>query len=220
MKIGLSLVVLTLAGEFSSRCIFSQSITVNTSSPNETVTITEPGRFTLEQLFKMSDVVAAVQVVAGDTENYKTAIYKAHVIKNFKGTNEGKTIYFGPFVGYKLGSEYFLFLRDAKRTAAPIASQSAAYGIVNYLEIFNQGYSAMENSYSCVFDGSMPKQSCDYGVRVCTDYITLPKGVHAFPPEKDDPPFGCRWVRKSKFVSILNGFAEQSGALQSPVLAR
>jgi hypothetical protein len=92
--------------------------------------------------------------------------------------------------------------------------------MVKYLEVFNQGYSTMESSYACIFDGSVPEQSCDYGVRICTDYITLPKGVRAFPPEKDDPPFGCRWVRKSKFTSLLNEFAEQPGVLQMPASAR
>jgi hypothetical protein len=214
MKIALSLVALTFAGIFSSRCTFGQSITANTSSPTETVTITEPGKITLGQLFKMSDIVAVVQIVSGDTENYKTAVYKAHVVKNFKGVDEGKTIYFGPFVGYKLGSEYILFLRNAKRPAVPTTSQTAAYGIVNYLEIFNQGYSAMDSSYECVFGNNA--DSCDYAVRVCTDYIILPKGVPASPPEKNDPPFGCRWVHKSKFLSLLDGFSEQPGALRTP----
>lgn len=64
----------------------------------------------------------------------------------------------------------------------------------------------METSYECVFDGKEIAQKCDYGVRVCTDYIKLPSGMPAFPPEDDDPPFGCRWVRKSLFLPLLDSF--------------
>ncbi len=65
----------------------------------------------------------------------------------------------------------------------------------------------MESSYSCVFDGKEIAQKCDYGVRVCTDYIKLPASVAAFPPEGNDPPFGCRWVRKTAFVDLLDTLA-------------
>jgi len=47
-------------------------------------------------------------------------------------------------------------------------------------------------------------QKCDYGVRVCTEYIKLPQSMPAFPPEANDPPFGCRWVRKAVFISLLD----------------
>jgi len=214
MRMKILLGSLALAGTFAVSMAFGQSIAVKTDRPAETVIINEPARMQLGQLFKMSDVVALVQIVSGDTENYKTAIYKARVVKSFKGVDEGKAIYFGPFIGYKLGSEYFLFLRNAKTPAVPTTSQSATYGIVNYLEIFNQGYSAMESSYECIFGNG--SESCDYGVRVCTDYIVLPKGVSAYPLEKNDPPFGCRWVRKSKFLSLIDEFSEQPGVLQMP----
>ena len=61
-----------------------------------------------------------------------------------------------------------------------------------------------ESSYACVFDGKEIAQKCDYGVRVCTDYVKLPKSVPAFPPENNDPPFGCRWVRKTVFISLID----------------
>jgi hypothetical protein len=188
---------------------------ITTRSGSETVTITEPGRIKLADLFKMADVVAVVHVVSGDEESYEAAIYKAVVVKNIKGTKEGAVIYFGKFAGGKLGSEYTLFLEDRKHSAVP-KSLTSPYGQVNYLDVFNQGYSSMEGSYECVFDGSVPEQSCDYGVRVCTDYIVLPKGIRTFPPEKTDPPFGCLWVRKSKFMSLLSDFAEKPGVLQLP----
>jgi hypothetical protein len=61
----------------------------------------------------------------------------------------------------------------------------------------------METSYQCVFDGQENDRDCDYGVRVCTNYIRLPKTISAFPPEDNDPPFGCRWVRKGVFIFLL-----------------
>jgi hypothetical protein len=38
----------------------------------------------------------------------------------------------------------------------------------------------METSYQCIFDGSDTSQKCDYGVRVCTDYIKLPSAMPTF----------------------------------------
>jgi hypothetical protein len=58
-----------------------------------------------------------------------------------------------------------------------------------------------------VFDGKEIAQKCDYGVRVSTDYIKLPKSMQAFPPEVNDPPFGCRWVRNAVFLSLLDTLA-------------
>jgi hypothetical protein len=215
MKVAHSLVALAFAGTFSCRSASGQSISVNSTPPAETVTITEPGKITLERLFQMSDVVVVVQILSGDTENYKTAIYKALVVKSFKGSTDGKTIYFGPFVGYKLGSEYVLFLRNAKGPAVPASSPTAAYGTVNSLEVFDQGYSAMDSSYQCVFEETGNQTRCGYAVRVCTDYITLPKGVTAYPPEENDPPFGCRWLRRSKFLELLGEFSHP-GELRVP----
>jgi hypothetical protein len=66
----------------------------------------------------------------------------------------------------------------------------------------------MQTSYECVFEGKDTAQKCDYGVRVCTDYIKLPKSIPAFPPESNDPPFGCRWVRRDVFASVLDGLSD------------
>ena len=192
-----------ILGVLPLQAALGQSASITVTSGAETVTITEPARIKLEQLYKIADVVAEVRVIAGDTESYNIAISKAVVVKNFKGTAEGQMLYFGPFIGDRLGWEYIVFLRNAKEPAVPIDAKNPAYGTVKYLEVFNQGYSSMESSYECVFDGTIPSQSCDDGVRICTDYIVLPKGIYAFPPEKNDPPFGCMWVRKTKFISLL-----------------
>ena len=177
------------------------------SAQKQSVTISEPGLYKIGDLFKEADVVAVVKVLSGDTESYEHAVYKGEVIKSFKGVQNGMIVYFGPFVGEKLGWEYVLFLRNAAKPIVPKTATSASYGTIRYSEIFNQGYSSMESSYGCVFDGEEVSQKCDYGVRVCTDYIKLPQSISAFPPEGNDPPFGCRWVRKTAFLSLLDALA-------------
>ena len=170
------------------------------------MTITEPGIYELAALFKQADTIALVRVVSGDTQAYDVAaVYKAEVITSFKGAAAGETIYFGPYVGERLGWEYILFLRNVPKTIRPKATSNAGYGTVHYAEIFNEGYTSMMTSYECVFDGKDTAQRCDYGVRVCTDYIVLPKSTLTFPPLTEDTPFGCRWVRKAAFISLLDG---------------
>jgi hypothetical protein len=171
---------------------------------SDVVTLIEPGVYKLGDLFKEADVVALVKVVSGDTENYGHPVYKGEVIESFKGTPRGAIVYFGPFVGNKLGWEYVLFLRNLSKSITPKTTPTASYGTVSYSEVFNEGYSSMEVSSSCVFNGKEIAQKCDDGVRVCTDYIKLPKSIPAFPPEANDPPFGCRWVRKAVFISLLD----------------
>jgi len=174
------------------------------SAQSQVVTITEPGVYKIGDLFKEADLVALVKIVSGDTESYDCAVYKGEVIQSFKGMPRGAIVYFGPFVGKKLGSEYVLFLRNVAKPVAPKTTATASYGTIRYLEVFNEGYSSMDTSYECVFDGKEIAQQCDYGVRVCTDYIKLPEPMPAFPPEDNDPPFGCRWVRKTLFISLLD----------------
>jgi hypothetical protein len=184
------------------------------SAQSQVVTITEPGVYKLSELFKSAKVVALVRIVSGDIESYNHTVYKGQVIQSFKGPPRGSTVYFGPFVGEKLGWEYVLFLRNVAKPTTPKTTATASYGTVPYSEVFNEGYSSMETSYACVFDGKEIAQKCDYGVRVCTDYIKLPKSIRAFPPESNDPPFGCRWVRKAVFISLLDTLANPRKAPQ------
>jgi hypothetical protein len=186
--------------------LFVVLLSILATAQSQSVTITEPGIYKLSDLFRVGDVVAIVRIVSGDTENYDCAVYKGVVVESFKGLARGATIYFGPFTGQKLGDEYFLFLRKVAKPIIPKTTATAAYGTIQYLKVFDEGYSSLETSYECVFDGEEIAQKCDYGVRVCTDYIKLPKSMHAFPPEGNDPPFGCRWVRKSVFFSLLDTF--------------
>lgn len=174
---------------------------------SNSVTLTEPGVITIASLFKQADTVALVKIVSGDTENYDVAIYKAVVVSSFKGTATGDTLYFGPYRGDRLGWEYVLFLRKVAKPIAPKTNSSTNYGTVSYSEVFNEGYSSMMTSYECVFDGKDTAQQCDYGVEVCTDYIVLPESTRTFPPVTASTPFGCRWVRRPAFISLLGSFA-------------
>ena len=187
-----------------SNSILGQSATVKAEPATAVIANSEPGTLKLEQLFKLADVVAVVRVVSGDTENYKTAIYKAVVVNSFKGTTDGQTLYYGPYEGGKLGWEYVVFLHSVKEPAVPKDAKNPAYGTVKYFEVFNQGYSSMESSYACVFDERTINDQCDFSVRVCTDYVVLPTGTPVFPSMDEHIPFGCRWVRKTKFLSLLS----------------
>jgi hypothetical protein len=162
----------------------------------------EPGVYRIADLYRSADQVALVKVLSGDTESYEDAVYKGQVLKAFKGVSAKVTLYFGPFDGMKLGSEYLLFLKKQQAALKP-KQDGHGYGAVQYSKIFNEGYSSMLISYECVFDGNSPRESCQDAVRVCTDYIKLPKGVKTTPPESNDPPFGCRWVKRDQFISIL-----------------
>jgi hypothetical protein len=179
------------------------SAQVTWAQQSQTVTIVEPAVINLASLFKQADTVALVRVVSGDAENYGIAVYKAVVVMRFKGAATEETIYFGPYVGQRLGWEYILFLRNVTQPLAPKTTSSVSYGTIHYSEVFNEGYSSMMTSYECVFDGKAIAEQCDYGVRVCTDYIVLPKSTRTFPPLTEDTPFGCRWVRKQAFISLL-----------------
>jgi hypothetical protein len=128
---------------------------------SQSVTITEPGVYDIDDLFKRSDVVALVKILSGDTETYDHAVYKGEVLQSFKGTERGTTIYFGPFVGERLGWEYILFVRNLPNSITPKTTPNGGYGSVRYSEVFDEGYSSMETSYQCVFDGEENDRDCD-----------------------------------------------------------
>ena len=179
-------------------------VTVAHSQETKTtsVDIVEPAVYDLAELFKVADVVALVNVRSGDAEHYDSAVYKAEVIRSFKGVKAGDIIYFGPFIGTKIGDEYILFLKNSKESLAP-KSAASPYGVVVFHYVFDEGYSSMEKSYECAFKGKEIAQECDYGIRVCTDYIKLPRNTETAPPLDEGTPFGCRRVRLSVFEPLL-----------------
>jgi hypothetical protein len=180
-----------------------------TQSKKADVTITEPSQFSLSNLFSYADKVAVVKVIAGTTEAYDVAMYKGQVVEAFKGASVGELVYFGPYVGMQIGSEYVLFLKDQTEPMHP-RDTAVGYGIVRYSNVFDEGYSSMLTSYECVFDGASPGQRCEYAVRVCTDYILLPKSLPTSPNEETDTPFGCRWVKRDQFISELGDIAKET----------
>jgi hypothetical protein len=181
-----------------------------------TMTITEPAALKLEDMFRQADLVALVKTVSGDNENYDVAVYKARVLKGLKGAFEEQTIYYGPYVGEELGSEYIVFLRKTAKPIAPKPNAKGGYGTVEYSQIFNEGYSAMASSYECVFDGSKTSDQCGDAVRIGTNYIVLPKSIPTFPSAEENTPFGCRWVRKQVFIDALQGLAVEQTNHKSP----
>jgi hypothetical protein len=172
------------------------------------ITTREPGTYTLEELYKTADIVALVKVVSGDTEHYDMAVYKAEAVEGFKGASAKQIVYFGPFIGQRLGWEYVLFLRKEDKKHSPNEPSGINYGMITPAVVFNEGYSSMEASYQCVFHDSKLAGGCDYAVRVCTDYIKLPKSIPVFPAKAENADFGCRWTRKVDFVRHLRTMAQ------------
>ena len=181
--------------------LFLSLVSVGTAQQTA-ITTNEPGIYKLSDLFMHADKVAIVKVISGETEAYEVSIYKARVITAFKGVSVGDIVYFGPYERTELGGVYVVFLKNAPNPLEP-KDKTSAYGTVRYSLVFNEGYSSMLTSYECVFDGASTSQRCDYGVRVCTDYILLPKSLQTFPPESSETPFGCRWTRRDKFADML-----------------
>ena len=123
------------------------------------VTITEPGSYTLAQLYKAADIVALVKVIAADDESYLRPVYKSKVIAGFRGVREGQTLYFGRFTHNKLGAEYFVFLKSEKQPLAPNNGSAAGFGTVPYAVDFDDGFTVMESSYQCAFPGKKSRTS-------------------------------------------------------------
>ena len=101
-----------------------------------TITTREPGVTNLSDLFRNADIVALVKTTAGDAESYDVAIYKSKVVKSFKGSKEGEDIYFGPYIGERLGWEYVVFLRRENKMLLPNAGAKGGYGPIRYASRF------------------------------------------------------------------------------------
>jgi hypothetical protein len=148
------LAIIPLQSAIAQKTDASISVQRATGQKTEQIVITEPGVYKLADLFNKADTVALVKIVSGDAESYDAAVYKATVLKSFKGTASGKTIYFGPYIGERIGWEYVLFLRNASKVISPQTSSNSGFGTVDYAEVFNEGYSSMMASYECVCDGN------------------------------------------------------------------
>ena len=199
----LFLVSLTLAQEHSGASI-------TTCTGKTCTTITEPGAVKIENLWKQADFVAVVQILSGDTEHYPIAVYKAKVITPFKNASTGQIIYLGPFTTYRLGGEYLAFLRQSKDPVSPKDGDAPlSYGTLQtVLRIMYEGYSFMDIDYACVFDGKNTNERCDYGIKISTEKVLLPKSIKTFPDGTSGGAGEHSWVRRDKFLKFLERFVE------------
>jgi hypothetical protein len=164
---------------------------------------------TLSDLFAQADEVALVKVVSGDSEDYKTTVYKAVIEQSFKGTKNGDTIFFAPFVGYGVGTEYFVFLKKGP-TENPTSTESAAYGRIETLDrIMYAGYSILPVGYECVFGDVL--DNCDHSVQLNPEQIILPAAIETYPKGEATALTNYhKWVRKSAFLTELERIASRS----------
>ncbi|MGB6077126.1 MAG: hypothetical protein WBG29_15965 [Candidatus Acidiferrales bacterium] len=179
----------------------------------QTVTLSEPPPVKIQELFKQADLVAVVRILSGDTEQYPVSLYKAEVVQSFKGIDVGTKIFFGPYVSYRLGSEYLVFLQHSKKAIEPKEQSGIPgmnYGRVNsFYTIMYQGNSAMLIRYTCVFDGKDVSQQCDNGIKLNPEQIVLPNTLKTFPTDSGNASGEeDRWVRKSILISFLRSLSK------------
>jgi len=191
---------------FVTLVLFGASASIAQQSKVITVTTSDPASVTLEDLFKEADLVAFIEVLSGDSENYEQVLYKARVIKGFKGVVAAEPIYFGPFTSYGIGSEYLVFLRKNSTTVGALASASAknmpllfdssqiTYGVM-YV-----GYSIMPVRFECVFEKS---NKCDYAVKFNAKQVRLPKELNQFNEEFDESGVSDRRFVKRKSIEAF-----------------
>lgn len=163
--------------------------------------ITEPQRSDLKTFIAQADTVLLVKVLAGDVESYENAVYKAKVVSAYTGSPKaGDVIYFGRFIGTRIGNQYLLFLKNP--LPEPMShSGPAIFGEVRPYRVMREGYGQMEIAYSCGFSKS---ESCDDSIRVCTDYVVLPKHTPVSDEHDKSESFGCRWFRKDSVIALLH----------------
>lgn len=183
------------------------------ATAQETVHIVEPARVNVGDLLRQADLAALVRIVSGDTEQYPSAVYKAEVLRPFKGATVGTTIFFGPYITYALGGEYLVFLRHSEKGIEPkvhLSVPGVSYGPIQSLYVvMYDGYSSMPVEYVCVFDGQEISQQCDYGIKLNTYQVILPKLLKTFPSQfVGASSEHTRWVRNSALISLLERLAK------------
>jgi hypothetical protein len=202
------LTLLFLCGGVSQlTCEQDAKFTLKQENSKQSVSTTEPGVYTLRQLYEAADDVAVVEISAGDTESYDSAVYKAKVLTRFKGDAKRNTIYIGPYIGTRLGSKYVVFLRGSS-PISPLHEGNLGFGTVPFSKVFDEGYSSMEISYECLFSDKGTSQPCDYAIRVCTDYIKLPEPIEMSPEVTGYTAFGCRWVKRDSLIALVSAMKQ------------
>lgn len=171
-------------------------------------TISDPAPVKVEDLLKQADLVAIVRILSGDTEHYPMTVYKVEVLQPFKGAEKGAILYLGPFIGYGLGEELLVFLHHSEKGIEP-ESQAVptglSYGpISSFYLVMYDGYSALPVKFDCVFDGKEIAQQCDYGIRINTFQLVLPKSMKTYPSStRGSFSEETKWVRKTVFLAFL-----------------
>lgn len=184
------------------------SATIGFGQQNKIVTSTtsDPASVTLAALFAQADVVAFVEIRSGDAENYNVAIYKARVLKAYKGANDKEIIYFTPFISYGLGSEYLVFLKKSGHRIEDLVPKENERKLLPYepkhafYQIMYAGYSVLPVSFECVF-GKPAHENCGYAVKVNIKQVKLPTQLKAFP--QTDEESDVRHVKRGEIESLL-----------------
>ena len=163
----------------------------------------------VDELFKEADLVATVRILSGDSEHYDVTVYKAQVVKAYKGASNRETIYFGPYVSYGIGNEYVVFLSKSGKHIAPKKESSGPNcgKIPSFFEAMYAGFGVMPIKYVCLFEGEEPARQCDDAVKVNPEQIGLPHGIRTYPAGDADATTNySKWVRKDAFLSLLETF--------------
>lgn len=167
----------------------------------------------IEKLYQEADLVAFVKIVSGDTENYEDTVYKSSVITAYKGTDVGKSIFFGPYISYGIGSEYLIFLEKSGKSIGKIFTKDKETRTVifddssEYFRVMYGGYSILPVSFECAFGPVSASDSCGYAVNAET--VILPKSLKSYPEETKGEKFSDAFVRKSSIETYLNALKKK-----------
>ncbi len=163
----------------------------------------------LAELFQEADVVVLVSVESADARAFEDAVYRGTVVENFKGASKGSTIYFGPYVRYRLGGEYVAFLQGTNRklneTLRHHPSPWPDGSDAPLLRIMYAGYSMLPVEFTCVFP------HCADGVSVPSSQVILPAGVPAVRHESSPGSNYDSWVKKDAFLGLLRNQGRSNG---------
>ncbi|MFZ1701527.1 MAG: hypothetical protein WBO10_04310 [Pyrinomonadaceae bacterium] len=195
--------------------LFLLSITSVTAQQTKIVTVTtsEPSTVSLDALFAQADIVAFVSIRSGDAENYDVSVYKAVILKAYKGTKVNEIIYFTPFNSYGLGSEYLVFLKKTGKRIETIVSKESKRKVLPYdakqpfSRIMYDGYSVMEASFQCAFE-EPTHQTCTDAVKFNVKQIVLPIRLKTYPLiDEDVDVLDVRYVKRKEIEPLLDSLS-------------
>ncbi|HEX5233740.1 MAG TPA: hypothetical protein VFW25_00275 [Silvibacterium sp.] len=173
----------------------------------------------ISDLFSRSSEVVLAEVLSGTTEAYQYSksdptpwpVCKLKVVEAFKGSSRGDIISLAPCAEMELGGKYILFLEDARHSPEPRSGfKQGSYGVLEHpKQISDAGYGMMHVEYTCLFGGSVPNESCDYGVELNSTQVILPKWLA---PSSNAPSTGDEdryLIREKGLVQLLRLLAEK-----------